>query len=165
MNRTIGAAWIVALVTGLFAVAAGAGEPWTGLVVGVADGDTITVKGVAGPVVIRLHGIDCPEKRQPFGSKAKTLTSTLAHGKTVTVGPVTKDRWGRLVASVTLDDGRDLGRELVRDGMAWWYRQYAPNDNQLRDLERAAREAKTGLWADPSPVEPWVWRKTHRGRQ
>ncbi len=74
---------------------------------------------------IRLHGVDCPEKRQPFGNRAKQFTSTLVFGTTVTVQVVDRDRYGRTVGEVLLPDGRSLNRELVKAGFAWWYRRYA----------------------------------------
>ncbi|NQT17374.1 MAG: thermonuclease family protein [Planctomycetes bacterium] len=56
-----------------------------------------------------------------------------------------------------------LSIELVRNGLAWWYRKYAPKDKQLATLEEEAREAKRGLWADATPVPPWEWRSRKRG--
>jgi hypothetical protein len=72
------------------------------------------------------------------------------------------DRYGRLVGDVLLPDGRILNQELVKAGMAWWYRPYAPNDPTLAQLEAEARTAKRGLWADAHPVPPWQWRKGNR---
>ena len=132
-------------------------EPFDAKVVGVSDGDTITVLHGTTPVKVRLNGIDCPEKRQPFGSRAKQLTSELAFGKTVTVRPVGKDRYGRTLADVTLPDGRVLNQELVAAGMAWHYTQYS-KDKSLARLERQAREARVGLWSEARPVAPWDFR-------
>ena len=56
-------------------------------------------------------------------------------------------------------DGRNLNQELVKQGWCWWYRKYAPGDTVLEGLEKDAREARRGLWADPQPVPPWEWRK------
>ena len=89
---------------------------FTGRVVGVTDGDTIKVLHNGKAEKIRLHGIDCPEKGQPFGSKAKQFTSELVFGKTVTVHVTDMDRYGRTVADVVLPDGRVLNRELVAAG-------------------------------------------------
>ncbi len=131
---------------------------FTGRVVGISDGDTITVLHNGKGERIRLHGIDCPEKRQAFGKRAKQLTSNLVFGKTVTVQVVDRDRYGRTIAEVLLPDGRSLNRELVKAGFAWWYWRYVPDDETLAQLEREARRAKRGLWADPNPVPPWEWR-------
>ncbi len=140
---------------------------FTGRVVGVADGDTITVLTKGKPIRIRLHGIDCPEKRQAFGNRAKQFTSRLTYGKAVTVKDLGQDRYGRTIADVILPDGRSLNRELVKAGFAWWYWRYAPDDETLAQLEREARGAKRGLWADPHAVPPWEWRgmrKSYRSK-
>ncbi len=125
---------------------------------GVSDGDTITVLHNGIGERIRLHGIDCPEKRQAFGRKAKQFTSTLVFGNTVTVQVMDRDRYGRTVGEVLLPDGRSLNRELVRAGFAWMYRRYAPDDETLKQLEHEARGGQRGLWADPHTVAPWEWR-------
>jgi len=68
-----------------------------GKVVGVSDGDTISVMRKGQAVEVRLHGIDCPEKKQPFGTRAKRATSDLAFGKEVEVRVRDTGRYGRLV--------------------------------------------------------------------
>jgi endonuclease YncB( thermonuclease family) len=108
-------------------------------------------------VEVRLDGIDCPELAQAFGRKAKSFTSDLAFGKTVRLVEKGKDRYGRVLAEVFLPDGRSLNRQLLSAGLAWWYRTYS-TDRSLADLERAARTAHRGLWADPEPVPPWDFR-------
>jgi micrococcal nuclease len=139
--------------------AAAAFADFSGKVVAIKDGDTLEVMKEGVAVRIRLYGIDCPEKGQAFGQKAKQFASDLAFGKTVKVIEKNKDRYGRTVGEVILEDGRSLNHELVRAGLAWWYRQYAKNDIELETLEREAREAKAGLWVDTDPVPPWNWRK------
>ncbi len=79
---------------------------FTGRVVGISDGDTITVLHNGKGERIRLHGIDCPEKRQAFGNRAKQFTSNLVFAKTVTVQVLDRDRYGRTVGVVLLPDGR-----------------------------------------------------------
>ncbi len=124
---------------------------------GVSDGDTITVLHNGKGERIRLHGIDCPEKRQAFGNRAKQFTSNLVFAKTVTVQAVDRDRYGRTVGGVLMPDGRSLNHELVWAGLAWMYRRYT-TDQSLSDLEEEARVARRGLWADPHAVPPWEWR-------
>ncbi|MFZ8466570.1 thermonuclease family protein, partial [Staphylococcus aureus] len=80
--------------------------------------------------------------------------SDLAFGKQVTIRVRERDRYGRTVAEVVLPDGRSLNREMVRSGMAWWYRQYAPADRDLAAEESRAKASGTGLWSQPSPVPP-----------
>jgi len=147
-----------ALLSLLIVTWSAAGAGFTGIVVGVTDGDTLTVLNDRIPLKIRLHGIDCPERGQPFSQQAKQLASHLAFGKQVLVRPTDVDRYGRIVAEVTLPDGRFLNHELVRSGMAWWYQRYAPGDAVLRSLEAEARRAKRGIWSAGAQVPPWLWR-------
>jgi micrococcal nuclease len=134
-------------------------EDFTGKVVGITDGDTIRVMHNGAPERIRLWGIDCPESKQPFGTRAKQFTGDLAFGQTVTVRVRDIDRYKRTVAEIILPDGRNLNQELVRAGFAWWFERYARHETVLRDLQDEARSAKRGLWADPKPVPPWEWRR------
>lgn len=139
--------------------AAEAKGAFEGKVVSVQDGDTLEVLRSGRAVRIRLHGVDCPEKRQPFGSAAKKLTSSLSFAQTVRVEPRDQDRYGRLVAEVFLPDGRSLNRELVKAGLAWWYKRYAPQDKELSALERKAQAEKAGLWGESEPMAPWAFRR------
>ena len=141
---------------------AGRTQQFTGKVVGISDGDTISVLREGKAVKVRLHGVDTPEKAQAFGTQARKFTGDMVFQQTVTVIVHDTDRYGRLVGEVLLPDGRSLNQELVKAGMAWWYRQYAPNDTTLAQLEAEARTAKRGLWADANPVPPWEWRKGQR---
>jgi micrococcal nuclease len=74
-----------------------------------------------------------------------------------------KDNYGRTLGDVFLQDGTHVNHMLVKDGWCWWYRKYAPGDTVLEGLEREARETKKGLWVDPAPIPPWVYRKTKGG--
>jgi endonuclease YncB( thermonuclease family) len=132
----------------------------SGRVVGVHDGDTLTVL-VDGrqAVKVRLWGIDAPETGQAFGNAAKQNLSGLAFGKQVEISLKTKDRYGRVVSKVGLPDGTDAGAEMIRAGMAWHYVAYAKNEAVYARLETEARKAKVGLWQEPNPVPPWNWRK------
>ncbi len=130
-----------------------------GTVVGVSDGDTIKVMHGKTVESIRLKGIDCPEKRQPFGMKAKQFAAGLCFGAKVEVIEADRDKYRRLVADVVLPDGRILNQEMVRNGYAWWYRQFSPKDVVLQNLEIQAREARLGLWNDAHPEPPWLFRK------
>ena len=108
---------------------------FTGLVVGVVDGDTIDVLHNGKAERVRLYGIDCPEKKQPFGRKAKEATSGLAYRKIVVVMVNSHDRYGRTIGKVILPNGKSLNSELVRASYAWWYRRYAPKDFELMILQ------------------------------
>ncbi|HRB17093.1 MAG: thermonuclease family protein [Nitrospirota bacterium] len=135
---------------------------FSGPVVSVLDGDTLEVLHNQHPERIRLSGIDCPEKKQAFGQRAKQAASALAFGKEVTVQTHGHDKYRRTIGEVTLPDGMHLNQELVKQGWCWWYRKYAPRDTVLEQLETDAREGRKGLWADPQPVPPWEWRKKSR---
>jgi len=134
-------------------------EDYTDKVVGITDGDTIRVMHDGAAERIRLWGIDCPESKQPFGTRAKQFTSGLAFGQVVTVKVKDVDRYKRTVAEIILPDGRNLNHEIVRAGLAWWYQQFARRDTALDLLEQDARAATRGLWSDQKPIQPWAWRK------
>ena len=135
---------------------------FSGQVVSVLDGDTIEVLHNQHPERIRLSAVDCPEKGQAFGKRAKQAASALAFGKEVTVQTHGHDKYKRTIGEVILPDGMNLNQELVKQGWCWWYRQYAPRDTVLERLESGAREARKGLWVDPQPVTPWEWRKSRK---
>lgn len=138
-------------------------ETVKGRVVGVADGDTITVLD-ADKVQhkIRLSGIDAPEKKQAFGNRSKESLSDLVFDKTVIVETEKRDRYGRQIGKV-LVEGQDVNLVQVERGMAWFYRQYrselSANDRRLYEAaEDAARAGRRGLWRDTEPVPPWDFR-------
>jgi len=134
-------------------------SPLTGKVVGVSDGDTITVMNEGRGIKVRLAEIDCPEGGQDFGARAKQKTSDLCYGKIVTVKPTDVDRYNRIVAHVILPNQRNLNEEIVKAGLAWQYKQYSKSQ-KLADYETEARKAKIGIWSMPNPVAPWEWRRT-----
>ena len=136
--------------------AAGAHEGFSGVVVGVIDGDTISVMRHGTPVRVRLADIDCPERGQNFSQRAKEFTSDQVFGKVVDVRVQDVDRYGRLVARVQIG-GSDLSLGLVQAGLAWHYKQYS-TDPVLAAAERAARAKRKGLWSQPNAVPPWEYR-------
>lgn len=133
---------------------------FTGDVVGVADGDTITVLRDNEQVKVRLADIDAPEKAQPFGNKSKLALSALVHGKAVLVVEQGHDRYKRTIGRVYQGDV-DVSAEQIKQGMAWVYRKYS-KDVSLLPLENEAKAQRLGLWADIAPVPPWMWRKSKR---
>lgn len=133
---------------------------FTGKVVSVSDGDTYTIlTGYNKQVKVRLQGVDCPEKNQAYGAKAKQYASNLVFGKNISVDVVSTDRYGRTIGVVKTSDGINVNLSIVESGFAWWYRQYAPGDSVLKKAEQTARLNRVGLWADPEPVSPWEFRK------
>ena len=113
---------VTAVTTVLFLISTPL-HAWTGKVVGISDGDTIKVLQNSKQVKIRLHGIDTPEKAQPFGKKAKQFTAKMVAGKIVDVKKTDTDRYGRTVAVITVN-GKNLNESLVKSGFAWVYRKY-----------------------------------------
>ncbi|MBK8752975.1 MAG: thermonuclease family protein [Candidatus Competibacteraceae bacterium] len=138
----------------------------SGKVVGVSDGDTLTLLVPDGSsfkqVKVRLGEIDTPESRQPYGERAKQALSDLAFGKQARVVVETTDKYGRTVGRVYVGSV-DVNAELVKQGAAWAYRQYL-KDQSLLTLEAEAKTAKRGLWALPEAerMPPWEWR--HGGK-
>jgi len=130
---------------------------FTGKVVGIADGDTITVLRDKEQVKVRLAEIDAPEKAQPFGNRSKQALSALVFGNQVLVVDQGQDRYKRTIGRV-YQGGFDVSAELVKQGMAWVYRKYS-KDKTLLLLEDEAKSQRLGLWLDVDPVPPWEWRR------
>ena len=152
MNRR----WIFVAAAGLLAavLAAGAGE-LKGRVVRVIDGDTVDVLTPENKTVrLRLWGVDCPERWQPYGAASKDYAARLCLNQNISARTAGL-RWsfGRKNADVTLSNGRNLNRALVEAGFARWSPAHAPNEQDLKRLEANARRARRGLWADPANHE------------
>lgn len=147
-----------------------------GRVVGVSDGDTITILDeTQRQHKIRLAGIDAPENAQPFGNRSKQHLSDLVFARPVTVEWHKADRYGRKVGKVmvaeptcveaTCPQSVDAGLAQVTAGLAWWYRQYAreqrPEDRALYQAREVdAMAARVGLWSQREPIAPWEWRRS-----
>jgi len=86
----------------------------------------------------------------------------LIFGKQVTLKTYGLDKYGRTMADVLLPDGTNVNHDLVKEGWSWWYRKYAPGDVILEESETRARASRIGLWVDPHPIPPWVYRKAKR---
>ena len=158
---------LAAFLLATVAIATAAAGTITGRVVGVSDGDTVTVLDANKRThKIRLLGIDSPEKKQPFGERAKQSLSDLVFNKQVTVEGSKQDRYGRSLGKIVLD-GQDINLEQIRRGMAWHYKQYArdqsPEDRiAYAEAENQARAQRLGLWQDANPVPPWSFRRAGR---
>jgi len=134
-----------------------------GKVVHVSDGDSIIVLADEVQHKVRLGAIDAPERLQAFGNKSKKSLAELIAGKHVTVSYNKRDKYGRIVGKVYVQN-MDVGLEQVKRGMAWFYRHY---ENELEPEDRAAyaqaedlaRRDRLGLWIDPQPVPPWEFRR------
>lgn len=158
MNFAHHALWLFGLLA-IFAVPLMAAE-YTGRVVGVSDGDTLTLlTAEKQQVKVRLGEIDTPESRQPYGQRAKQALSDLAYNQQARVVVQDVDRYGRTVGRVFVG-ATDVNAEMIRQGAAWVYRQYL-KDQSLLALEQQAKSAKRGLWGLPEAERcpPWDWRK------
>lgn len=147
----------------LFATAATA-QPLAGQVVGISDGDTLTLLTADNAQYrIRLDGIDAPEATQAFGQRSRQSLAKLAHRKQAAADCPKTDRFGRRVCVVRIE-GLDAGLTQIQRGMAWHFVRYAheqtpENRAAYAAAERDARAAKRGLWRDPEPVPPWEFRQ------
>ena len=140
----------------------------TGPIVNVADGDTVTLRAPGGQRRIRMDSIDAPEEGhgneqpgQPFAQASRQHLAGLVAGKTLTAQCYERDQFDRDVCALILPDGRSANRAQVEAGYAWAYT--ARRGDYLRDpampgLQRQAREAGRGLWAQSGAIEPWKWR-------
>jgi endonuclease YncB( thermonuclease family) len=157
-------AMLMALASPMAALSA----EWQGTVVGVADGDTLTLLDANKTQYrIRLDGIDAPERTQPYGQRARQSLAALAHGRVASANCPKVDRYGRAVCRVLID-GVDVGLEQIRRGYAWHYVKYA-HEQRAADresyarAETEARAANVGLWSFSDPIPPWDYRRAPRG--
>ncbi|GGC48563.1 endonuclease [Parapedobacter defluvii] len=130
----------------------------TGGVVRVADGDTFTLLIGKNQQRIRLYGIDCPERGQPYNRVATAFTKELLSSGPVKVREMDIDRYGRVVGIVYIADTINLNERLLEAGLAWHCAVYDRNPLWMAK-EQEAREARRGLWTESGAVAPWHWRK------
>jgi len=129
-----------------------------GKVTAITDGDTFKLLTKDSTLIrVRLANVDCPERKQPFSTKAKQFVSDAIFGDNINISVLKKDRYGRFIANVIYSDSLNLSEELVKHGLAWHYVKYS-SDNTLQAKEDTAKENKIGLWQDPTSIAPWVWR-------
>ena len=128
---------------------------WQATVVSVYDGDTLIVSREGRAEIIRLYGVDCPEKEQHFGLKSKEFTSALVSGKKVRVIPVDTARYD--LCKVFIGE-TCLNKKLLRAGYAWCYKEYSI-EREWALLEQRARSKRKGLWTQEDPLPPWEYRK------
>jgi endonuclease YncB( thermonuclease family) len=135
-----------------------------GRVIGVSDGDTITVRTPQGNIKVRLAQIDAPEATQPWGNRSRQELSGMVAGKEVGLNIVDEDQYGRSVAQIDVN-GLDVNRAMVERGAAWAYRRYV-TDPSMVDAEQSARSRARGLWAMPANqrIAPWEYRRDRRSR-
>lgn len=136
------------------------------LVVAISDGDSMTVRcgqpGAYEQLRVRVAAIDAPERRQAYGTKSRQHLAQLCQRQQAELRPVSKDRFGRLVADVSCQ-GQDVARAQVSQGLAWVAPGYAQKHGFLYGLERSARSRRVGLWAQKKPTPPWAFRHRKQG--
>lgn len=137
---------------------------FAGVVISVKDGDTVMVlTDDQVRHVVRLAGIDAPEKRQSYGAASQSYLSTLVAGRTVKLSWKKKDRYGRTIAKITVNH-QDVALSLLEAGLAWHYKRFEREQSREEALayaaaELRAKQTQAGLWQDPQAVPPWIWRK------
>lgn len=138
-------------------------DPFPAKVSDVLAADLIRVERDGAPYDVRIYGADAPETGQPFAAEALAFTKAKALGQAVTVNGMATDNLGKIVGTVTLADGSDLGAALVAGGFAWWDEKNAPEAKALKGANAKALIAKAGLFQDPASLAPWDFRKSHGG--
>lgn len=134
-------------------------QTYTGKVIGIKDGDTVVViDSLNNQTTLRLAEVDCPEKSQAFGTKAKQFTSDEIYLKQVKYIVTDIDRYGRSIAKIYYDNNKYLSEEIIKNGFGWQYKKYSTS-TLLAKLEEEARKNKRGLWIDNNPIYPSEFRR------
>lgn len=128
-------------------------------IVTVHEGDRLTIRHDGRNETIYIKDIDCPELKQAYGKQAKHATAAYVGSRDVVVRALKRGRNGLGTAEILLQDGRNVGHELLKEGLAW-ARPDSGQDQSLEEMEQLARAAHKGLWSDSNPVPPWKWKPT-----
>lgn len=137
--------------------------PFVGTVTNVSEGDVLQVLASETPRTVRIFGVDCPDDGQSGFDQATSFTRALVENSELVFEPKGTDIFDRLVCEVVLPDGRNLSRELAREGWAWRYKVHAEKDLVLTRLTFEAMESKRGFWAHAAPLAPWDFRSERTG--
>lgn len=135
-------------------------------VTAVSDGDTLTCARLnlrRSSTKLRFAFIDAPESSQSYGAESQKLVKKLIYRKVVRIKITDVDRYGRHVG-VVHRVGKNINEELVKRGAAWVYEDYIKDPNQRKQwiaLQEQAKKQKKGLWKNPKPTRPSVYRKAH----
>ncbi|MCM5681303.1 thermonuclease family protein [Schlegelella sp. S2-27] len=140
------------------------GQRLEGTVTRVSDGDTLWLRiegeePASKPVKLRLEGIDAPERCQPWGSQSAQALTGRVLGRKVQVVLRAQDAYRRWLGSLWLD-GDDVSAWMVSEGHAWSYR-FRRSDGPYARQEREARVRHRGLFSQPDPMQPQVFRRWH----
>jgi endonuclease YncB( thermonuclease family) len=130
-------------------------------VVTVHEGDRLTIRHDGRNETIYIKDIDCPELKQAYGKQAKQAIAAYVGSRDVVVRALKRGRNGLGTAEILLQDGRNVGHELLKEGLAW-ARPERSQDQSLDEMEQLAKAERKGLWSDPNPVAPWKWKPTSK---
>jgi micrococcal nuclease len=137
-----------------------AAEAWVkGIAQDVHDGDTFKLNVNGEVIKIRVYGIDAPEINQEYGEESGKALRELINGKELRLRIQNKDVYGRTVGEPWLGDSLNISLWMVKNGNAWWYKNYSKKRSDLKDAQAEAKEKKLGIWANSDPVAPWDFRK------
>lgn len=138
-------------------------------VVGISDGDTITVLTVnKQQLKVRLAGIDAPERSQAYGMRARKHLADHIYGKIVELETRGTDKYKRTLGVVFFNQ-QDINELMIKDGYAWFYSKYAASQpeeeaGRYAEAEDEAKSDELGLWAGKDPMPPWVYRKEQKNK-
>ena len=130
-------------------------------VVTVHEGDRLTIRHDGRNETIYIKDIDCPELKQAYGKQATQAIAAYVGNRDVVVRALKRGRNGLGTAEILLQDGRNVGHELLKEGLAW-ARPERGQDSSLDNMEQLAKAERKGLWSDPNPVAPWKWKPTSK---
>ncbi|HWT01832.1 MAG TPA: thermonuclease family protein [Pyrinomonadaceae bacterium] len=159
MKRTL-ALFVLTFVCGVVSARASVLQ---GRVVSVHDGRTVTVENTGRLIKVALKAAEAPERDQPYGEAARQHLASLVLDRQVSIEYTGLDPAAVLIGRILCDD-RDVGLQMIRDGVAWFDRGYETNlgasvSRLYAESERAARDERRGLWQDAKPTPPWEWRR------
>lgn len=125
----------------------------------VFDGDTIEI----GPLLLRLHGVDAPERGQSCASReggrwrcgavSSNRVAELIKGRELSCEARDRDPYGRIIAKCDVA-GVDIGEVLVKEGLAWAFVEYSLDYVRL---EAEAKQSGVGVWQADTQT-PWAYR-------
>lgn len=137
------------------------GIEFSGRVTSITDGDTLKILNTDGKSqIIRLYGIDAPERAQPYGTQATNALRQKLSNAQVRIVQQDIDAYGRYVGIIFLNE-RNINLEMVAQGHAWWYEFFASTNRELEQAQSEAQDRNLGLWSSPNPVDPYQWRRSH----
>ena len=127
-------------------------------VLSVSDGDTVTINDHGEKRKLRLYGIDAPEKDQEYGMESRQYLYDRIQGKDINIDFISKDRYGRDISIIYIN-GENINETMVKEGYAWWYKEYSKKDVQYKIYEQKAKFEEKGLWSKKNTVPTRDFRK------